>query len=161
VNNAGIAIDGLLMRFSNADIDRVLEVNLKGAIYCARAASKIMMRQRSGSMIHIASVVGESGNAGQSVYAASKSALFGFSHSLALELASRGIRSNVVTPGFIQTEMTDRLTEAQKEAILRNIPMGTLGTPEDVAHLVSFLASPKSRYITGQVWGVNGGLRNS
>ena len=158
VNNAGITIDSLLMRMKDADLDKTLDVDLKGAIFCTRAATKQMMRARQGSVIQISSVVGESGNAGQSAYAAAKAGLIGFSKSVAKELASRQIRVNVVTPGFIETDMTGALTEVQKEAILRSIPLGFLGAPEDVAELVAFLASPVSRYITGQVIGVNGGM---
>lgn len=158
VNNAGITIDGLLMRMKDEDLSRTLDVDLKGAIFCTRAATRQMMRARQGSVIMISSVIGEMGNAGQSAYAAAKAGLIGFTKSVAKELASRQIRANVVTPGFISTDMTEALTEAQKEAILRGIPLGSLGTPEDVASLVSFLASPASRYITGQVIGVNGGL---
>lgn len=158
VNNAGITIDGLLLRLKDEDLDRTLNVDLKGAIYCTRAAAKMMMRARSGSVIHISSVIGEMGNAGQSAYAAAKSGLIGFSKSVAREIASRGVRVNVVTPGFITTDMTSALTEAQKESILRSIPVGFLGEPADVAAAVSFLASPGSRYVTGQVLGVNGGM---
>jgi 3-oxoacyl-[acyl-carrier protein] reductase len=158
VNNAGITIDSLLIRLKDEDLERTLSVDLKGAIYCTREASKQMMRARKGSIIQISSVVGESGNAGQAAYAAAKAGLFGFSKSVAKELASRNVRVNVVTPGFIQTDMTESLTEAQKEAILRSIPLGYLGTPEDVANLVTFLASPASRYISGQIIGVNGGM---
>jgi 3-oxoacyl-[acyl-carrier protein] reductase len=150
VNNAGITIDSLL--------EKTLSVDLKGAIYCCRAAAKQMMRERQGSIIQISSVIGESGNAGQTAYAAAKAGLIGFSKSMAKELASRQIRVNVITPGFIATDMTGALTESQKEAILRTVPLGFLGDPEDVASLVAFLASPSSRYITGQVIGVNGGL---
>jgi 3-oxoacyl-[acyl-carrier protein] reductase len=158
VANAGITVDSLLMRMKDADLDRTLDVDLKGAIYCARAASRGMMKARTGSIILISSVVGEMGNAGQSAYAAAKAGLIGFAKSVAKELASRSIRCNVVAPGYIQTDMTGALTESQKDTILRNIPLGSLGTPEDVAETVSFLASPKSRYITGQVIGVNGGM---
>jgi 3-oxoacyl-[acyl-carrier protein] reductase len=158
VANAGITVDSLLMRLKDADLDRTLDVDLKGAIYCARAASRGMMKARSGSMILISSVVGEMGNAGQSAYAAAKAGLIGFAKSVAKELASRSIRCNVVAPGYIQTDMTGALTEGQKDAILRSIPLGSLGTPEDIAETVSFLASPKARYITGQVIGVNGGM---
>ncbi len=158
VNNAGVTIDALLMRLKNEDLDRTLDIDLKGAIYCTRAACKQMMRERQGSVIQISSVVGESGNAGQSAYAAAKAGLIGFSKSVAKELGSRQVRVNVVTPGFITTDMTGALTDAQKEAILRSVPLGTLGEPEDVSSLVSFLASPASRYITGQVIGVNGGM---
>ena len=158
VNNAGITIDGLLLRLKDEDLDKTLAVDLKGAIYCTRAATRQMMRARQGSIIQISSVIGEMGNAGQSAYAAAKAGLIGFSKSIAKELGSRQIRVNVVTPGFIETDMTGSLTEAQKEAILRGVPLGTLGTPEDISSLVSFLASPASRYITGQVIGVNGGM---
>ncbi len=158
INNAGISIDALLVRLKDEDLDRMLEVDLKGAIYCSRAASAQMMKQRKGCILQIASVIGECGNAGQSAYAAAKSGLIGFSKSIAKELASRNIRVNVITPGFISTDMTLALTEAQKEAILRNIPLGFFGSPEDVASLVSFLASPASRFITGQVIGINGGM---
>jgi 3-oxoacyl-[acyl-carrier protein] reductase len=158
VNNAGITVDSLLIRMKNEDLEKTLDIDLKGAIYCTRAAVKQMMRARSGSIIQVSSVVGESGNAGQSAYSAAKAGLIGFSKSVAKELGGRQVRVNVVTPGFIDTEMTATLTDAQKEAILQGVPMGLFGHPEDVAHLVSFLASPMSRYITGQVIGVNGGM---
>lgn len=158
VNNAGITIDGLLIRLKDEDLLKTISVDLFGAIHCTREAAKIMMRAREGSIIQISSVIGEMGNAGQSAYAAAKSGLLGFSKSVAKELGSRSVRVNVVTPGFIQTDMTESLTETQKEAILRSIPLGSLGTAEDVASLVAFLASPGSRYVTGQVIGVNGGM---
>jgi 3-oxoacyl-[acyl-carrier protein] reductase len=158
VNNAGVTIDSLLMRLKNEDLDKTLDIDLKGAIYCTRAVTRQMMRERKGSIIQISSVVGESGNAGQSAYAAAKAGLIGFSKSVAKELGSRQIRVNVVTPGFITTDMTGALTDAQKEAILRGVPLGFLGAPEDISSLVAFLASPSSRYITGQVIGVNGGM---
>jgi 3-oxoacyl-[acyl-carrier protein] reductase len=158
VNNAGITIDGLLMRLKDEDLEQTLSIDLKGAIYCTRAATRTMMRARQGSIIQISSVIGEMGNAGQSAYAAAKAGLIGFTKSVAKELGSRGVRANVVTPGYIQTDMTGALTEAQKEAILRSVPLGFLGTPEDIASVVGFLASPASRYITGQVIGVNGGM---
>ncbi|MBS1962422.1 MAG: 3-oxoacyl-[acyl-carrier-protein] reductase [Bdellovibrionales bacterium] len=158
VANAGITIDSLLMRLKDEDLDRTLDVDLKGAIYCVRAASRGMMKARAGSVILISSVVGEMGNAGQTAYAAAKAGLIGFGKSLAKELASRSIRCNIVTPGYIQTDMTGALTEAQKDAILRSIPLGSLGSPDDVAEMVSFLASPRARYVTGQVIGVNGGM---
>jgi 3-oxoacyl-[acyl-carrier protein] reductase len=158
VNNAGVTIDGLLIRMKDEDLDKTLAIDLKGAIYCTRAAAKQMMRARSGSIIHISSVIGEMGNAGQAAYSAAKAGLIGFAKSVAKELGSRQVRCNVITPGFITTDMTGALTEAQKEAILRTVPLGYLGAPEDVASLVAFLSSPASRYITGQVIGVNGGM---
>ncbi|MEK6706004.1 MAG: 3-oxoacyl-[acyl-carrier-protein] reductase [Bdellovibrionota bacterium] len=158
VNNAGVAIDSLLLRLKDEDLEKTLAIDLKGAIYCTRAAAKQMMRARQGSIIQISSVIGEMGNAGQSAYAAAKAGLIGFSKSIAKELGSRNIRVNVVTPGFISTDMTEALTDTQKEAILRTIPLGFLGSTEDVAALVGFLASPDSRYITGQVIGINGGM---
>lgn len=158
VNNAGVTIDALLMRMKDEDLDKTLDIDLKGAIYCTRAATKQMMRARSGAVIQISSVVGESGNAGQSAYSAAKAGLIGFSKSVAKELGSRQVRVNVITPGYIVTDMTGALTDVQKEAILRNVPLGFLGEPDDVASLASFLASPAGRYITGQVIGVNGGM---
>lgn len=158
VNNAGIAIDSLLLRLKDEDLERTLSIDLKGAIYCTRAVAKQMMRERQGSIIQISSLVGECGNAGQGAYAAAKAGLIGFSKSIAKELGSRKVRVNVVTPGFITTDMTEALTDAQKEAILRSVPLGFFGAPEDVSSLVAFLASPNSRYITGQVIGVNGGM---
>lgn len=158
VNNAGIAIDGLLIRVKDEDIEKTLSVDLKGTIFCTREVVKKMMRAKKGSIINISSVIGECGNAGQSIYAAAKSGLLGFSKATAKELASRNIRVNVITPGFIQTDMTEVLTDAQKEEILRSIPMESLGKPEDIASMVAFLASSESRYITGQVIGVNGGM---
>lgn len=158
VNNAGVTIDGLLIRMKDEDLEKTLNVDLKGAIYCTRAAAQQMMRERKGSIIQISSVVGEMGNAGQCAYSAAKAGLIGFTKSVAKELASRQVRANVVTPGYIVTDMTGALTESQKEAILRTVPLGFMGEPEDVASLVSFLASPASRYVTGQVIGVNGGM---
>ncbi|OFZ21967.1 MAG: 3-oxoacyl-[acyl-carrier-protein] reductase [Bdellovibrionales bacterium GWB1_55_8] len=158
VNNAGITIDGLLLRLKDEDLAKTLSIDLAGAIYCTRAAAKHMMKAREGSIVQISSVIGETGNAGQSGYAAAKSGLLGFSKSVAKELGSRKIRVNTITPGYIETDMTGALTENQKEAILRTVPLGFFGAPEDVASLVAFLASPASRYITGQVIGVNGGM---
>jgi 3-oxoacyl-[acyl-carrier protein] reductase len=157
VNNAGICRDNLLLRASQEDLDATLDINLKGAIFCSKAAAKLMLRQRKGSIILISSVIGEMGNAGQSVYAASKAGLIGFSKSIARELASRQIRVNVIAPGFIQTDMTVNLTDPQRQQILETIPLGFLGSPQDVAGAVGFLSSPESRFITGQVIGVNGG----
>ncbi len=158
VNNAGVTIDGLLMRLKDEDLDKTLDIDLKGAIYCTRAATRAMMRARTGSIIQISSVIGEMGNAGQAAYSAAKAGLIGFSKSVARELGSRNVRVNVIAPGFITTDMTSALTEDQKNAILRTVPLGYLGAPEDVASVVSFLASPASRYVTGQVIGVNGGM---
>jgi len=146
------------MRLKNEDLDKTSDVDLKGAIYCTRAATRAMMRARAGSIIQISSVIGEMGNAGQSAYSAAKAGLIGFTKSVAKELGSRGVRANVITPGYIATDMTQDLTQDQKEAILRNIPLGFVGEPEDVANVVAFLASSASRYITGQVLGVNGGM---
>ena len=158
VNNAGISEDGLILRLKKESLDRTLQTNLVSAILCSREAARLMMKQRKGSIIQISSVVGEMGNAGQVAYAAAKSGMIGVTKSLAKEIASRQIRVNAVTPGYIETDMTDALTDAQKTAIVDNIPLGSLGKGSDIAELVAFLASPASRYITGQVIGVNGGL---
>jgi 3-oxoacyl-[acyl-carrier protein] reductase len=158
VNNAGISRDQLILRLDPQDLLDVLRINLVGAVFCSKEAAKLMLKQRQGSIVQISSVVGEMGNAGQTAYAASKAGLIGVTKSLAKELASRSIRVNCVTPGYIETEMTDALTPQQKEAIVKNIPLGTLGQASDVASLVAFLAGPQSCYMTGQVLGVNGGL---
>ncbi len=158
VNNAGISEDGLILRLKKESLDRTLQTNLVSAVLCAKEAAKLMMKSRNGSIIQISSVVGEMGNAGQVSYSAAKAGMIGMTKSLARELSSRNIRVNAVTPGYIQTDMTDALTETQKSAITQNIPLGYLGTPQDIAHVVTFLAGPKGRYITGQVIGVNGGL---
>ena len=158
VNNAGISEDGLIVRLKKESLERTLETNLVSAVLCAREASKIMMRARSGSIIQISSVVGEMGNGGQVAYSAAKAGMIGLTKSLARELASRHVRVNAVTPGYIETDMTEVLTEAQKAAIIENIPLGALGKTSDVAEIVGFLSSDCSQYITGQVIGVNGGL---
>lgn len=158
VNNAGISEDGLVLRLKKESLDRTLQTNLVSAILCAKEAARLMMKHRKGSIIQISSVVGEMGNAGQVAYSAAKAGMIGMTKSLAKELSSRNIRVNAVTPGYIQTEMTDALNETQKAAIIQGIPLSYLGTPEDVANLVSFLSGDQSRYITGQVIGVNGGL---
>jgi len=158
VNNAGITRDKLMMRMTESDWDEVLEVNLKGAFLCTKAASKIMMKQKSGKIINITSVVGVIGNPSQTNYAASKAGLIGLTKSIAKELASRGINCNAIAPGFIETEMTDVLPENVKENYLNNIPQKRFGTPEDVANVVGFLASEEANYITGQVIHIDGGL---
>ena len=158
VNNAGISRDGLLLRFKNADWQSTLDTNLSGSFYCARAAAKLMTRQRWGRIINISSVVGESGNAGQVAYSAAKAGLLGLTKTLAQELASRSITVNAITPGFIETDMTAALPEAAKEAMLEHIPLKDVGKPDDVANAVAFLASDKARYITGHVLSVNGGM---
>jgi 3-oxoacyl-[acyl-carrier protein] reductase len=158
VNNAGIARDGLLMRMSDEDWDAVLATNLKGAFLLCRAFSRAMVRQRSGRIINVSSVIGLIGNAGQCNYAASKAGLIGFTMSLARELGSRGITVNALAPGFIETDMTAVLSEEMRKQLLTRIPLNSLGRTEDIAHAALFLASPKSRYITGQVLTVDGGM---
>ena len=158
VNNAGITRDGLLMRMSEEDWDAVLTVNLKGTFVCTKAVSRIMMKQRSGAIINIASVVGLMGNAGQANYAASKGGVIAFTKSVAKELSSRNIRANAVAPGFISSKMTDALSDEVRQKMLDAIPLASFGTPQDVANAVAFLASDQSSYITGQVISVNGGM---
>jgi 3-oxoacyl-[acyl-carrier protein] reductase len=158
VNDAGVTRDGLLMRMKDEDFDQVITTNLRGAFLCTRAVMRPMIKARGGSIVNISSVVGQMGNAGQSNYAASKAGLEGFTRSVALEVASRGIRVNALAPGFIVTDMTDALDEKQKEAIQSRIPLQRLGSVEDIAQSVSFLLSDASLYITGQVLQVNGGL---
>ncbi len=158
VNNAGISRDGLIPRMKAVDWDSVLDVNLKGAFFCIKAASRQMLRQRSGRIINISSIVGLAGNPGQSNYAASKAGLLGLTKSVAAEFASRNITVNAVAPGYISTDMTRGLDEDARTRIAERIPLGRLGSAEDVAAAVVFLASPGAAYITGQVIGVNGGL---
>ena len=158
VNNAGITRDGLLLRMSDEDWDAVLGVNLKGAFLFTRALCRTMLQQRSGVIVNIASIVGVVGNAGQANYSASKAGLIGFTKTIAKELASRGIRSNAVAPGFIQTPMTDKLSPEAKKMQTDFIALKRLGLPEDVANVVLFLASDLSSYVTGQVIAVDGGL---
>jgi 3-oxoacyl-[acyl-carrier protein] reductase len=158
VNNAGITKDGLIMRMSDADWDAVLDINLKGTFLFTRAFSRVFLRQKAGRIINIASVIGLIGNAGQCNYAASKAGVIGLTKSCAREFASRGITVNAIAPGFIQTAMTDKLSAEQKEAITKQIPLASLGQPEDVAEAVLFFASPGARYVTGQVLAVDGGM---
>lgn len=158
VNNAGITRDNLLMRMRDDEWDSVLSVNLTSIFKLTRLILKPMMKARYGRIVNIASVVGATGNAGQANYAASKAGLMGFTKSLAAEVASRNITANCVAPGFIRTAMTDKLNPKASEAILSRIPMGAMGTPEDVAHAVCFLAADSSRYITGETLHVNGGM---
>jgi len=158
VNNAGVTRDGLLMRMSEQDWDLVLDTNLKGAFLLTKAFTRPMMKQRKGRIINISSVIGLIGNAGQVNYAASKAGLIGMTKSVARELASRNITTNVIAPGFIRSDMTSKLKEEQKEAILAGIPLGEMGEPEDIAQAALFLAGPGARYITGQVLTVDGGM---
>jgi 3-oxoacyl-[acyl-carrier protein] reductase len=158
VNNAGITRDGLLMRMKDEDWDAVMTVNLKGAFLCSRAAAKVMTKQRYGRIINIASVVGQMGNAGQANYCASKAGLIGLTKSNARELAKRNVTVNAVAPGFIATAMTDALPEKVRDELTAQIPVARLGSADDIANAVVFLALEKSAYITGQVIAVNGGM---
>ena len=158
INNAGITKDNLLMRMGEADFDHVININLKSVFNVTKAIQRTFLKQRHGSLIHMSSVVGVKGNAGQANYAASKAGIIGFSKSVALELGSRNIRSNVVAPGFIETEMTDQLSEDVVQGWRDGIPLKRGGTPEDVANACVFLASDLSNYITGQVLHVDGGM---
>ena len=158
INNAGITRDGLLMRMKEADWDDVMHTNLKGVYNCSKAVLRTMMKQRSGRIVNMASVVGEMGNAGQTNYAAAKAGVIGFTKSLAKEVASRGITVNAIAPGFIATDMTSVLTDDQKAEMARTIPLGRAGQPEDVANAVLFLVSEGAAYITGQVLNVDGGM---
>ena len=158
VNNAGITRDGLIMRMKDEDWDAVLAVNLKGAFLCTRAASRPMLKQRSGRVVNIASVVGLMGNAGQANYAASKAGLIGLTKTCAKEFGSRGVTVNAVAPGYIRTAMTEELTEEQREKMLSLVPLGRLGEVADVAAAVAFLASDDAAYVTGQVLTVDGGM---
>jgi 3-oxoacyl-[acyl-carrier protein] reductase len=158
VNNAGITKDQLLMRMSEQDFDAVLDTNLKGAFFCSKAVCRPMLKAKGGSIIHISSVVGLNGNPGQANYAASKAGLIGLAKSTAKELASRSIRVNVVAPGFISTAMTDDLSDEARKALLAQIPLSSFGEAQDIAEAVLFLASERSRYMTGQVLRVDGGM---
>jgi 3-oxoacyl-[acyl-carrier protein] reductase len=158
VNNAGITRDNLIMRMSEDEWDSVIAVNLKGTFNCIRAATKILMKQRSGRIVNIASVVGQMCNAGQANYASSKAGIIGLRKSVAKEFASRNVLVNAVAPGFIETAMTEKLPEKARETLLQLIPLARLGKPEDVAKVVLFLCSERSAYITGQVINVDGGM---
>ena len=158
VNNAGVTRDNLIMRLSEEDYDKVLNTNLKGAVLCCKAASRLMMRQRYGRIMNLSSVVGLRGNAGQTAYAASKAGIVGLTKSLAKELASRGVTANAVAPGYIETDMTAALPEATRAAMVQGIPAARPGKPEEVARAVAFLISEESGYITGQVLCVDGGM---
>jgi len=158
VNNAGINRDQLLLRMSDEDWDKVLNVNLRSVFLCTRAVLRHMIKQRWGRIISIASIVGLMGNPGQANYASAKAGIIGFTRTIAKEVASRGITANAIAPGFIDTEMTQRLEESWKQELRRRIPLGDFGSPRDVAEAVAFLASEEAGYITGQVLGVDGGM---
>lgn len=158
INNAGITKDGLVLRMKEEDFDKVIDVNLKGAFNCIRHASPVMVKQKCGKIVNISSVVGVTGNAGQINYSAAKAGIIGMTKSAARELASRGINVNAVAPGFIQTDMTEVLSDKVKENTLNSIPLKKLGRAEDVANMVAFLVSPSADYITGQVINVDGGM---
>jgi 3-oxoacyl-[acyl-carrier protein] reductase len=158
VANAGVSIDGLFLRMKEEELDRTLAVNLKGSLACARGALKLMMRKRSGRVIFMSSVVGESGNLGQTAYAASKAALLGAMKSLSKEYASRNITFNAVTPGFIETDMTDSISQEARSAMLRDVPLKRPGTTTEVAAAVVYLASDEAAYVTGHALRVNGGM---
>ena len=158
VNNAGITRDNLIMRMSEAEWDAVLDTNLKGAFNCIKAVSRLMLRQRSGKIVNVASVMGIIGNAGQANYSASKGGMIALTKTTARELGSRGVNVNAVAPGFIQTVMTEEMPEQAKESIKKQIPLERLGTPDDVAKVIAFLCSEAASYVTGQVINIDGGM---
>jgi len=158
VNNAGLALDNLLLRLKEAEWERVMQVNLKGVFLCTKAAARFMVRQHSGRIVNLTSVVAQTGNAGQAAYSTAKAGIIGFTKTMAKELASRSITVNAVAPGFIETDMTGSLPEQVKTGYLSLIPAGRWGTPAEVAEVVTFLASPLAGYITGQVININGGM---
>lgn len=158
INNAGITRDNLLIKMSESDFDEVIATNLKGVFNCTKAVTRMMMKNRSGRIVNLASVVGLTGNISQANYAAAKAGIIGFTKSAAKELATRGVTVNAIAPGFINTDMTAKLSEKIREETLNQIPMGKFGTPEDVANLAAFLVSDQAAYITGQVINVDGGL---
>jgi 3-oxoacyl-[acyl-carrier protein] reductase len=158
VANAGIAIDGLLLRLKDEDLEQLFQINVRGAIACARAATRPMMKQRNGRVIFLSSVIGEMGNVGQTAYAATKAALLGVTKSIAREYASRNVTVNAVAPGFIETDMTHGMNDAMKETVLKAIPLGRVGAAREVAAACAFLSSDEAAYITGQVLRVNGGM---
>ena len=159
MNNAGVTRDNLVLRMKDEDWDAVLATNLTGVFLCTQAVLRSMIKQRSGRIVNVTSVVGLMGNAGQANYAASKAGVVGFTKSVAREVASRGITANAVAPGFIDTDMTATMTDKAREAVTAAIPMGRVGRPEDIAGAVTFLVSDAAAYITGQVLGVDGGFR--
>lgn len=158
VNNAGVTRDNLLMKMTDEEWDTVLNIDLKSAFLCTRAVIRHMLRQRSGRIISIASVVGMIGNAGQANYSSAKAGIIGFTKSIAKEVGSRSITVNAIAPGYIQTKMTEQLSDEQRQEMLKHIPLATLGTPRDVAEAVAFLASDEARYITGHVLNIDGGM---
>ncbi|WP_394826965.1 3-oxoacyl-ACP reductase FabG [Pendulispora albinea] len=158
VASAGVAIDGLLLRLKNEDLDKLFNINVRGALTCARAATKSMMRTKSGRIVFLSSVVGEMGNVGQTAYAASKAALIGAARSIAREYASRNVTVNVISPGFIDTDMTAGMTDAQREQIHKLVPLARTGKAEEIAAAAVYLASDEAGYVTGQVLRVNGGM---